>query len=62
MFFPLNADEAWLEISANDLESLLEAQFKTRISDQKLDQIPAKLKEFMSQISDFKGVEVPSSS
>jgi len=42
-----------------DLESLLAAQFKSKISDQKLDQIPEKLKEFMSQMSDFTGVELP---
>lgn len=46
-----------MDINSDHLESLLAAQFQTKISDQKLDQIPDKLKEFMQQMSDFSGVE-----
>jgi hypothetical protein len=38
---------------------MLEAQFRTKAGDFKLEEIPAKLKQFMSQKSNLEGVEVP---
>jgi len=52
-------DDAWLDIKVDDLETLLEEQFKTKITDQKLDQIPDKLREFMNNLSEFDGVDDP---
>ena len=46
-----------MEINPDDLESLLENQFKSEMSNEQFDKIPDKLKDFLTQMSDFSGVE-----
>ncbi|CAG7786026.1 unnamed protein product [Allacma fusca] len=62
---PQDDDDAWMDINMEGLETILQKQFKINqatSSSVNPQDIPNKLKEFMSKVAEVEGVDLPSTS
>jgi hypothetical protein len=63
---PEDDDDTWMDVTMEDLDSMLQKKFKFSQADSSSSanpqDIPSKLKEFMSKVAEVEGVDLPTTS